>query len=524
MAQYKSQFAGAEIDERLGKVPGLAADVEELKKNGVGTPGEDGGYYRPNVDAGGNLTFTPSKSSMPYVAGVNVTGPKGEDGTSVKITNVSTSSDPGGTNSVTFSDGTVLTTKNGNNGKDLTEGAYMPSEDPTGTGALSVNRLAGSAVGEKSSAIGFDCSATAKGAAAEGALAVASGYGAHAEGVETESSGAGSHAEGRGTKATANYQHVEGAYNAEGVGYLHILGCGTSSTDRKNAHTIDKNGNAWFRGDIFIGGEGQGSGTNIKDLIPSGGEAGKSAYQYAVEGGYKGTEEEFAKKLAIEEDWYATMGETDRIMDATVNKFGDNIPLTMADFDGVEYVNVYFEGNWYNNLPVKYTVASTGTSAWFGVDDLFHIQIAETDGITYPALELYGTGWGDSFHIIVDAIRPTYNKMPEEFLPDRVVTVIERPNPWMRINITKSGTSYAADKTFDEIVAAISEGTMPYLYFDDETTDTLYVLYFERQLNLYGNPYRLLFALHQSGWAQGYVDGYIQINSDDEVTFNLGTV
>ena len=450
MAQYKSQFTGAEIDERLGKVPGLVADVEELKENGVGTPGEDGGYYRPNVDAGGNLTFTPSKASMPYVAGANVTGPKGEDGTSVTITNVSTSSEPGGVSIITFSDGTVISIRNGNNGQDLTEGAYMPSEDPTGTGALSVNRLAGSAVGEKSSAIGFDCSATAKGAAAEGALAVASGYGAHAEGVETEASGAGSHAEGRGTKATANYQHVEGAYNAEGADYLHILGCGTSSTDKKNAHTVDKNGNAWFRGDIFIGGEGQGSGTNIKDLIPSAGEAGKSAYQYAVEGGYEGTEEEFAKKLAIEEEWYATVTyDRKELMSMTIDSIGSNIPITVDDLRDVDTVAVWFDNIYYGEVPVEHRVPSSGIgeSASFGVDDVFTVIIMEIDGINYPSIEVYGTQ-KDSYMLIVHSFPKIYNKMPAGFLPEAVdyfVLNSTGSNKQFKITVDDSGNLTATE-------------------------------------------------------------------------------
>ena len=39
----------------------------------------------------------------------------------------------------------------------------------------------------------------------------------------------------------------------------------------------------------------------IEDLLANAGDlAGKSAYQYAVEGGYTGTEEEFAAKMAEE--------------------------------------------------------------------------------------------------------------------------------------------------------------------------------------------------------------------------------
>ncbi len=36
--------------------------------------GDDGGYYTPSVDAEGNLTWTPSESDMPPVAGANIKG------------------------------------------------------------------------------------------------------------------------------------------------------------------------------------------------------------------------------------------------------------------------------------------------------------------------------------------------------------------------------------------------------------------------------------------------------------------
>lgn len=34
----------------------------------------------------------------------------------------------------------------------------------------------------------------------------------------------------------------------------HIVGGGTSDTDRKNIHTLDWAGNAWFAGEVRVGG------------------------------------------------------------------------------------------------------------------------------------------------------------------------------------------------------------------------------------------------------------------------------
>lgn len=40
-------------------------------------PGPEGGYYKPAVDAEGNIDFTPSKDTMPQVPGGNIRGPQG---------------------------------------------------------------------------------------------------------------------------------------------------------------------------------------------------------------------------------------------------------------------------------------------------------------------------------------------------------------------------------------------------------------------------------------------------------------
>ena len=67
--------------------------------------------------------------------------------------------------------------------------------------------------------------------------------------------GDGSHIEGEGTFAMGSSQHVQGRYNVVDFEdkYAHIVGNGTSA-NRSNAHTVDWDGNAWFAGDIRIGG------------------------------------------------------------------------------------------------------------------------------------------------------------------------------------------------------------------------------------------------------------------------------
>lgn len=98
----------------------LAARVDELPAEG----GEDGGYYIPSVTVTGLLGWTGSKTGMPRVEPVNIKGPKGDKGDpGITVTDKSESADDGGSNVVTFSDGTTLTIKNGSKGSAGESGA-----------------------------------------------------------------------------------------------------------------------------------------------------------------------------------------------------------------------------------------------------------------------------------------------------------------------------------------------------------------------------------------------------------------
>ena len=127
---------------------------------------------------------------------------------------------------------------------------YVTTYDPVFEGTFSHNRLEGSDIGDSSHA--------------EGLNTTASGDTSHAEGSDTIASGFASHAEGYGTIAK-DMQHVQGTYNVEDSGlqdyvvignagihtkYLHIVGNGTSKTSRSNAHTLDRDGNAWYQGTV----------------------------------------------------------------------------------------------------------------------------------------------------------------------------------------------------------------------------------------------------------------------------------
>lgn len=188
----------------------------------------------------------------------------------------------------------------------------MEKEDPTGSGALSINRKQNTTVGDYSTALGFNNEAseygsfaigignkaTGYGSVAEGTNSEASGTHAHAEGDHTQAVGGYSHSEGYYTQASGDYSHAEGGYtessgfnshtegadtvasgdrsHAEGEGteaagenqhvsgkynivdnadtYAEIIGNGTDDNNRSNGRTLDWNGNETIAGDLYFNG------------------------------------------------------------------------------------------------------------------------------------------------------------------------------------------------------------------------------------------------------------------------------
>ena len=121
------------------------------------------------------------------------------------------------------------------------------------------------AISDYSHAEGRNTIASGQTSHAEGRKTHAKGDNSHTEGNETEASGLESHAEGSGTIAQGNNQHVQGKYNISDTTSAHIVGNGTAQK-RSNAHTLDWSGNAWFAGNIKIGGTSY-SDSNAKTLI-----------------------------------------------------------------------------------------------------------------------------------------------------------------------------------------------------------------------------------------------------------------
>ena len=159
----------------------------------------------------------------------------------------------------------------------ITSGILPIARGGTGNsnGYVQIGALSGSTVGALATAEGRNTTAsgayshaegnyteaTGSSSHAEGQNTTASNTAAHAEGENTTASGAYSHAEGENTIASAKHQHVQGKFNKEDSAgtYAHIVGNGTgaSTSSRSNAHTLDWEGNAWYAGDIYVGGISQ---------------------------------------------------------------------------------------------------------------------------------------------------------------------------------------------------------------------------------------------------------------------------
>lgn len=115
--------------------------------------GEDGGYYAPSVDSGGNLTWTASKAGMPQVSGANIKGLKGDTG--VGIASIARTSGTGAagttdTYTITMTDGSTSTFT-----------VYNGKDGASGSGSSTVTSVNGQTGDVKLPVSGFGTCATA---------------------------------------------------------------------------------------------------------------------------------------------------------------------------------------------------------------------------------------------------------------------------------------------------------------------------------------------------------------------------
>lgn len=121
------------------------------------------------------------------------------------------------------------------------------------------------ALGDYSHAEGLETKARGRGSHAEGWGSLAKGIYSHVEGFQAYSYGDYGHAEGRNTIVRATAGHAEGKCNTGQSDSIHEVGVGTSTTARKDAHRITKDGKH------YIPGIGNFTGVETSEQITSGG-------------------------------------------------------------------------------------------------------------------------------------------------------------------------------------------------------------------------------------------------------------
>lgn len=292
-------------------------------------------------------------------------------------------------------------------------------------------------IGKHATSFAFDGTAGGDYSHTEGRSTRAAGVAAHAEGngssasgdyshAENESAATGrnshaenkgsaeaenSHAEGLGTVTRSMNQHVQGRYNVadDQDAYAHIVGNGTSNSDRRNSHTLDWEGNAWYAGNVYAGADRSESNRLVRksELATSGGGMVGSGepYQHMVtdiNGDAKWEDREFytagGRRALMDGANLGTIGTIYTQIDASLLK---ELPET-----GKSYV-VVWNGNEYNVEPYAMTSGTLWIPMTGATEDVpFHFTINHNNGmITKVMVKAYES--------TDNAVCGIYEEMPE---------------------------------------------------------------------------------------------------------------
>ena len=191
-------------------------------------------------------------------------------------------------------------------------------------------------------------------------------------------------------------------------------------------------------------------------------EDGKSAYDYAVESGYTGTEAEFAEKMASE---------------AMIVRITDNNGTLSADKTFLEIWNAIIAGTpvlvWYDDsgLPL---IAADNNALYFGTvmcDNGDDVNGAAVGSITIEIAQN-----GEVNDLSAQANIPKTLPNPNALTFTGAVTgsydgsaplSVKIPSgDAMIVEITDNGGALSADKTFTEIMEAINAGTTVLVYYN----------------------------------------------------------
>lgn len=235
---------------------------------------------------------------------------------------------------------------------------------------------------------------------AEGSNARAFGYCSHAEGKATTASGDYSHAEGYYTDADGDYSHVQGTYNiidSDGR-YAHIVGNGkrdtnTNETVLSNAHTLDWEGNAWFQGDVFVGGTSQDDADRLVKLSEIGNIGGGGS---SVQPDWNQSDET-APDYVQNKTHYSTPIENPEVVTLTYNQ-GDYIPsenrvdLELKPFGNVTLIKLSDNTPKYKKYFLNQEL--TATSGEQSQSIILSQNILDTTSVEAREIEGYEYGSG----------------------------------------------------------------------------------------------------------------------------------
>lgn len=248
-----------------------------------------------------------------------------------------------------------------------------------------------------------------------------SGYASHAEGVGTLAGGSASHAEGRGTIATSKNQHAQGKFNIEDAEekYAHITGNGSSTSKRSNAHTLDWSGNAWFAGNVYIGGTGQDD-ASAKKLITDA-DIQQSDWDQTDETATDYVKNRPCGRYAAKEVYSGTVTGFTSLSYATTPTWSAIVPTGVGIPEYGQVYDVTIDGITYRGATVQET---TFAEPAIGTTEVYYYpneQHPYTIIFRENEFEVHVQTEGDSHTIEFNRV-DSIKKLSMEFLPNELIT------------------------------------------------------------------------------------------------------